>query len=72
MALPLVDCRIKISQHSDAVLELIHRQTGKDKSEIHREILHAWALEKFNELRLLSEIMSDKGLPRELEGAPGQ
>ena len=72
MALHLIDCRIKITQQSDAVLELIHQQTGKDKSEIHREAMHEWAMKEFDKLRLLNEIMVGKGLPRELEGASGR
>lgn len=71
MALPLVDARIKVTMHTDAVIELEHRKTGKDKSEIAREVLHAWAMGRFDDLRLLKTIMDSKGLRGELEGAPG-
>lgn len=71
MALPLVDARIKVTLHTDAVIELEHRKTGKDKSEIAREVLHAWAMSRFDDLRLLKTIMDSKGLRGELEGAPG-
>lgn len=72
MALPLVDARIKITMHTDAVLELVNRQTGKDKSEIHREVMHSWAMEKFDELRILNDIMTRNGLTGELEGGAGK
>ena len=44
MSIPLIDLRAKVTPEADAVLEAIQRATGKDKSEVVRDVLHKWAM----------------------------
>lgn len=62
MSLELVDARIKITQETDCVLDSIHIATGKDRSEIAREVLHEWALRHIHESNLLHQRLKSKGL----------
>jgi predicted DNA-binding protein len=61
MSIPLVDFRGKITPEADAALEAMSRNSGRDKSEIVREILHGWAIEKINEARLLDKALTVAG-----------
>jgi hypothetical protein len=62
MSLPLIDFRGKITPETDAVLESIHRSTGRDKSEIVREWLHRLALKEINASIELHRILEREGL----------
>lgn len=62
MSLELADARIKITQETDAVLEAIHRASGRDRSEIVREVLHAWAEKQIAESVLTMKLLEAKGL----------
>lgn len=62
MSLELTDARIKITQETDAVLEAMHRASGKDRSEIAREVLHAWAEKQIAESVLTMKLLQAKGL----------
>lgn len=62
MSLELADARIKITQETDAVLEAIHRATGRDRSEIAREVLHQWAEKQITESVLTMKLLEAKGL----------
>lgn len=62
MSLDLADARIKITQETDAVLEAMHRATGRDRSEIAREVLHAWAEKQIHESVLTMQLLKAKGL----------
>lgn len=62
MSLELADARIKITQETDAVLEAIHRASGRDRSEIAREVLHAWAEKQIAESVLTMKLLEAKGL----------
>ena len=42
MSLPLIDLHAKVTPEADAVLEAVQRATGKDKSEVVRDVLHKW------------------------------
>lgn len=53
MANELRDLRAKVSVETDATIEAVHQATGRDRSEIVRDVLHAWALAKIDESRLL-------------------
>jgi hypothetical protein len=62
MSLDLKDFRGKITVETDAALEAMNCVTGKEKSEIVREILHKWATDKINEARLLDSALVGQGL----------
>lgn len=82
MSLELKDFRGKITGEADCVIEAINRATGKDKSEIVREVLHEWALDKIQETTILTRLLASEGMTaasqgiagnrREDEGAPGK
>jgi hypothetical protein len=61
MTMPLVDYRGKITAEAHAVLEGKSRHEGRDMAEIVREILHAWALSKVDEHRLIGKSLSVAG-----------
>lgn len=71
MSLELKDFRGKITGEADCVIEAMNRATGKDKSEIVREVLHAWAESKIEEARILGRLLSSEGMPTSLEGIAG-
>lgn len=69
----LVDCRSKITVESDLMLEAISRSTGKDKSELVREILHSWFLSRWEEHEMIKRLFFNrtKGSDSASEGGPG-
>jgi hypothetical protein len=62
MSLELKDFRGKITPETDAVLEAVNRATGKDKSEIAREVLHKWAAEQVDIANLLDTMLRREGM----------
>jgi hypothetical protein len=72
MSIPLIDFRGKITPETDAVLESIHRSTGRDKSEIVREWLHRLALKEINASIELHRILEREGLMAAYEGGAGK
>jgi hypothetical protein len=62
MSIPLIDFRGKITHETDAVLEALHRSTGKDRSEIVREVLALWAESKVHEASLIDLHLKREGL----------
>jgi len=71
MSTPLKDFRGKITTETDCVLEAMNRVSGKDRSEIVREILHEWALGKLDEHNVLSRLLHAEGLTAASEGIAG-
>jgi hypothetical protein len=81
MSLPLIDFRGKVTHETDAVLEAIHMATGRDRSEIVRDVLQQWAESKIHEASLIDLRLRREGLRgiaggiggslRDEEGAPG-
>ncbi len=71
MSLELIDARIKITHEADAVLEALSRTTGRDRSEIAREALDAWAKGKIHEANVLAGMLSTKGLTGIAGGVSG-
>lgn len=61
MTMPLVDYRGKITAEAHAVLEGKSRHEGRDMAEIVREILHAWALNKVAEHKVIGKSLSVAG-----------
>ena len=72
MSIPLIDFRGKITPETDAVLESIHRSTGRDKSEIAREWLHRIALKEINASIELHRILEREGLMAAHAGGAGK
>ena len=72
MSLPLVDARIKLTHEADAMLEVQHQITGKDRSEIAREVLHRWAVKEIHASMLLHAELERKGILGDYEGGQGK
>lgn len=72
MADELRDLRAKISVQTDAALDAHSRVTGRDRSEIAREILHKWALEQVAISTLLDARLRAEGGDAIDEGASGR
>ena len=62
MSLPLIDLRAKVTPEADAVLEAVQRATGKDKSEVVRDVLHKWAMNEIHAASVLQSILQREGL----------
>ena len=69
--MPLIDLRAKVTPEADAALEAVHRATGRDKSEIAREVLHRWAQEQIHASIVLQTILKREGIHAALEGQKG-
>ena len=69
MSPPLIDLRAKVTAEADAVLEAVHRSTGKDKSEVVRDVLHRWALQEIHAASVLQSILQREGLSGASGGA---
>lgn len=65
MSQELKDFRGKVTQETDAVLEALNRSSGRDKSEIAREVLHKWAVDQIHSANLITRLASGKGAIRE-------
>lgn len=62
MSAPLKDFRGKVTAETDAVLEALNRATGKDKSEIAREVLHRWASDQIHAMSVMHQLLKAEGL----------
>ena len=71
MRIALKDFRGKITPKTDAVLEAINRAGGVDRSEIARNVLHEWALQKINEASVLNKLLASEGMTGTAEGKSG-
>ena len=72
MSIPLIDLRAKVTPEADAVLEAVSRATGKDKSEIVRDVLHKWAMAEIHASNVLQKILAREGIRGEEEGVNGK
>ena len=63
MSIELHDLRGKITARTHCALEARHRATGKDRAEIVREILDAWAAEEVHAANVLHRMLRGEGLP---------
>lgn len=57
MSLPLRDLRTKVSIDTDCALEARARILGKDKAEVARDVLHAWALQEIRAARVVDALL---------------
>ena len=71
MSAELKDFRGKITVETNCVLEAENRVSGRDKSEIAREILHEWAMQKLHVARVTDALLRSEGLGGIAEGAQG-
>ncbi len=62
MSLELRDQRVKISIETDVVLETVSRVTGRERSEICRQILHDWAVAKLHEYSMGCKLAASEGI----------
>lgn len=71
MSLPLIDFRGKITHRTDAVLDALHMATGRDRSELAREALDAWAEARIHEASLIDQRLRREGGPGIASGIAG-
>lgn len=71
MSEPLKDLRAKVTPETDAVLEAVARASGRDRSEIVREVLHDWALDEIGKASMVHKMLRAEGLPGISEGIVG-
>lgn len=62
MSIELIDARIKITELTDAVVDVQVAMTGKERFEIMRDWLHEIALKKQHEATLLCKTLAAKGI----------
>ena len=72
MSEPLKDLRSKISAETDAVLEAVARTSGRDKSEIVRDVLHEWCLGEIAKASMMDKLLKAEGLPGISGGTTGK
>lgn len=68
MADELRDLRAKISVQTDAALDAHSNVSGRDRSEIVRDILHKWALEQVAISTLLEARLRAEGMSASVKG----
>lgn len=62
----LRDLRAKITPEADDMLSAVSHATGRDKSDLAREVLHTWASEKLREVQMIERFFHNaKGSARE-------
>lgn len=57
----LRDFRGRLTADSDLMLEAVSRATGKDKSELVREIVHGWYLSRWGEHEMIMRLFRGRG-----------
>ena len=72
MSLELKDFRCKITAEADAALTAVARITGKDRSEIVRDLVHDWAIQRIDEASLMHQLLQAEGLPGIAGGIAGK
>ena len=72
MSIPLVDFRCKVTPEIDSLLEAHHRATGRDKSEIARDVLQKWAIAEIHTVMMVCSELKSKGILGDYEGVQGK
>jgi hypothetical protein len=62
VGIELKDFRGRITPETDCVLEAESRASGKERQEIVRDILHAWAMERIHGASVLHRLLQAEGL----------
>lgn len=68
MSLDLRDLRAKVTPETHCALVALAQATGRDQSEIVREVMHAWALQQVNAAAALQRLLMAEGLARDSRG----
>lgn len=68
----LVDLRAKITRETNAALEAEHDATGLDRSEVVRDVLHRWAMDRIHTCKLLAAALAREGIDAGLNGNSGR
>jgi hypothetical protein len=68
----LRDLRAKVTVEADAALDAVSRATGRDRSEIVRDVLHDWALLRITEASLLLHRLEVEGVAAAPSGTRGR
>ena len=62
MSEPLRDLRAKVHPQTWCVIEAEHRATGRDHSEIVREVLASWAAQRVHAASVLPKLLAVEGI----------
>jgi predicted transcriptional regulator len=68
VAAELKDFRGKITEETYLALEAESVASNRDRADIAREILHAWANRKIHEAKILNRLLRKEGFIREDDG----
>lgn len=68
MSIELTDLRAKVTGRTAAVLAALNAATGKERSQIAREVLDAWAVEQIHASRLVARFSEGEGAMRADKG----
>lgn len=71
MAAELRDLRAKVTAEAYCALEAEAQVSGRDRSEIVREILHQWALEQMRKASVLDRLLQAEGMSGQHSGIAG-
>jgi hypothetical protein len=75
VSVELKDLRTKITPRTNAVLEAVNRATGRDKSELAREVLDKWAAEQIHAASLIDRMLvaeGERGIAQGIAGKNGE
>ena len=75
MSIELRDIRAKVTVEADIALEVECATSGKDKSELVREILQQWAMQRIHAAKVLARRLDAEGMLGilgEVQGSSGK
>lgn len=68
MSIELTDLRTKVTPRTAAVLAALNHASGKERSQIAREVLDAWAVDQIHSSRLVARFSEGQGIDGADEG----